>query len=370
MKVIKLTLLFVGFSMCAQAQALESGGQEKSDVAKEKLKGKVKKIAITGFTVERREGKLKKGREIHTATSQYNDKGYLLEYTSTEGVDTVQDQYVRFKAVRNTYKYDNNGVLVSNNRYDGNGRLEDSASYKVDSRGNRIDWNTYKGDGTLEWNYNREYDNQGNLIESNEYYRGKLKSRHTYKYDSKLNIVEENYFDGEGRIKLKEVFNYDDKRNMTDVTDYNQSGNFQSRYTYKYDDKGNQVEERAYDREKSDKFKKLVTRYDEDGNAIEVNQYAENGKLVYQCKLDKIGNHTLDITYDKKGKIIEKITQKYKYDEKGNEVENIRYAANGKPAVKSKYIYTYDTEKNWFIKICYENDKPTRITERIIDYWE
>ena len=370
MKAIKLTLLCVCFAAYAQAQEMESGNQEKSDVVKEKLHGNVKAIAVTGFTVERREGKLKKGREIHTATSKYNNKGYLLEYTSTEGVDTVQDQYVHFKAVRNTYKYDDNGVLVSNNRYNGNGVLEDSASYRVDSRGNRIDWNTYKGDGTLEWNYNREYDNQGNLIESNEYYRGKLKSRHTYKYDSKMNIVEENYFDGEGRIKLKEMFSYDDKKNMTQVIDYNQSGNYQSRYTYKYDDKGNQVEEKAFDHEKSDKCKKLVTKYDGDGNPIEVNQYGENGKLVFQCKLDKQGNHTLDITYDKNGKIIEKIAQKYVYDEKGNEIENIRYDAKGKPAIKSKYIYSYDKEKNWFVKFCYENDKPTRITERIIDYYE
>ena len=91
MKVVKLTLLFVVFAMCAQAQAWESGDKDKSDVVKEKLRGKVKTMAVTGFTVERREGKLKKGREIHTDTSRYNDKGYLLEYTSSSGDDTVQD---------------------------------------------------------------------------------------------------------------------------------------------------------------------------------------------------------------------------------------------------------------------------------------
>ncbi len=372
MKAVKLTLLFVGSAMYAQAQlqAMESNSLEKSDVQKESLRGKVKSMAVTGFVVVRVDGKLKKGREIHTSTSKFNPKGNLLEYTSTEGDDTVQDHHIHFKAVKNTYKYDDNGVLVSNNRYNGNGQLEDSASYKVDARGNRIDWNTYKGDGTLEWNYNREYDNQGNLLESSEYYRGKLKNRHTYKYDDKLNIIEENFFDGEGRLKLKEVFTYDDKKNITEVVDYNHNGNFQSRYTYKFDERGNQIEERAYDNEKSNKYKLLLTKYDSENNPIEVNQYAENGKLVYHCKLDKRGNHTLDVTYDKNGKQIEKITQKYVYDEKGNEIENIRYDAKGKPTVKNKYIYSYDTEKNWFIKFCYENDKATRITERLIDYYD
>ncbi len=371
MTAFKLALLLAGFSFCAQAQEMESGKHDKSDVQKENLRGKVKGYATTTFTVVRIDGKLKKGREIHTTTKQYSDKGNLLEYTSTEGDDTVLgDQYIHTIAEKRTYKYDNNGVLVGNNRYNGKGLLEDSISYKVDSRGNRIDWNTYKGDGTLEWNYNREYDNQGNLIESSEYYRGKLKSRHTYKYDDQLNIIEENFFEGDGRIKLKEVFTYDDKKNMIQVIDYNRNGNYQSKYTYKYDSKGNQIEERAYDNEKSDKYKKLVTKYDAENNPIEVTQYSESGKLVYQCKLDTRGNHTLDITYDKAGKVVEKISQKYVYDEKGNQIENVRFDAKGKPTVKSKYIYSYDTEKNWFIKFCYENDKPIRIMERMINYYD
>ncbi|MCD6013286.1 MAG: hypothetical protein K0Q79_3148 [Flavipsychrobacter sp.] len=371
MKALKLTLLLVGSAVYAQAQmqTMESGGVGKSDVEKEMLRGRVKSIAVTGFTVVRKDGKLKKGREIHTTTKKYNTRGNVLESTSTEGYDTVEDNYVHIKAFRNTFKYDNNGVLVGHNQYNGNGKLEDSTLYQVDVRGNKEDWNRYKSDGTLEWNHNTEYDNQGNRIEWSEYYRGKLKNRHTYKYDDKKNIIEENFYDGDGRIKLKEVFSYDDKGNMTQVIDYNQNGNYQSRYTYKYDSKGNVVEEKAFDREKSTKYKMLVTKYDAEDNPIEVIQYGENGKVVYQCKLDKRGNHTLDVTYDKNGKLIEKITQKYVYDEKGNEIENIRYDAKGKPIVKNKYIYSYDTEKNWFIKFCYENDKATRITERIIEYY-
>ena len=371
MKRIKLTLLLVGAVSCAYAQssALESSGIVKSDAEKDMLRGRVRSIAVTGFTVVRVDGKLKKGREIHTSTKKFNPHGYILESTSTEGYDTIQENYIHLKAFRNTFKYDKNGILIGQNQYNGNGKLEDSTLYQVDVRGNKEDWNRYKSDGTLEWNHNTEYDNQGNRIEWSEYYRGKLKNRHTYKYDDYKNITEETFYDGEGRIKLKEVFSYDEKHNMTQVIDYGPGGNYQSRYTYKYNAKGNVIEERAYDREKSDKYKLLTTKYDADENPIEVNQYAENGKLVYQCKLDAKGNHTLDATYDKTGKLIEKVTQKYVYDEKGNEVENIRYDAKGKPVIKNKYIYSYDTEKNWFIKFCYENDKATRITERIIEYY-
>lgn len=371
MRALKLTLLLVGSAVCAQAQSqtMESG-KEKSDVSKEMLRGKVKTVSVTAFTVVRRDGKLKKGREIHSITKKYNDKGFLTESVSTEGYDTVQEHYIHFKAAKNIFKYDNNGVLVGQSTYNGNGVLEDSSSYTADSRGNRADKYKYKGDGKVEWNYSSEYDNHGNLTEKNDYYMGKLKNRHTYKYDDNQNITEETFYDSEGRMKLKEVFSYDAKRNVTEIVDYNHNGVFQSRYTYAYDTRGNQVEEREYTSEKSNRYKKIVNKYDKDNNIIEVTQYYENGKPAYVCKLDKLGNHISDITYSWDGKIQEKVTQKYVYDEKGNETENIRYDAKGKPAVKNKNIYTYDTEKNWFIKICYENDKPTRITERIIDYYQ
>jgi hypothetical protein len=367
MRSISLTFLYVLFCMAVNGQNVQE--KDKTDLAKDKIRGKVKSMSVTGFTVIRKDGKLQKGRKVHTATSTFTDKGYLLEFNSTAGDDTVQNEFIHFKAARSLYRYDNNGVLVSNSRYNGDGTLQDSASYKVDSKGNRIDWNTYKGDGTLEWNYSREYDLQGNLVESNEFFKGALKSRHTYKYDEKLNIKEENFYEADGRLKLKELFKYDDKRNVVEITDYDRTGVFKAKYTYAYDAKGNQVEEREFDGENSTKYKKILTHYDNENNIIEVTQYNEKGKVTYECKLDKLGNHIADATYKPDGTLIEKITQKYKYDDHENEVENERLNAKGKPAMKVKNIYTYDKEGNWFIKIVYENDKPKRITERIFDYY-
>ena len=373
MRLIKCTLLLLLVCFAARAQSPQDKDKDKdkdkSDLLKDKIRGKVKTMSVTGFTVVRRDGKLQKGRTVQTATSRYNERGFLTEFNSTAGDDTVQNESVHFKAMKSLYKYDNSGILVSNSRYNGDGALEDSASYKVDSKGNRIDWNTYKGDGSLEWNYNREYDLQGNLIESNEIYKGALKTRHTYKYDDKGNVKEENFFEGDGRLKLKELFKYDDKHNVTEITDYNQTGNFKSRYTYAYDANGNQTEEREYDNEFADRYKKIITKYDNENNVIQVLQYNEKGKTTYECKLDKWGNHTFDATYKPDGTLIEKITQKYTYDTHNNETENERINTNGKPAMKIKNIYTYDKEGNWFIKIVYENDKPKRITERIFDYY-
>lgn len=368
MRSVTLSLLLACFFLTTEAQQ-QVKEKEKSDLVKDKIRGKVRTMSVSGFTVVRKDGKLQKGRKVHTAISKYNENGNILEFNSTAGDDTVQNEFVHFKATKSLYKYDINGILVSNSRYNGDGMLEDSASYTVDSKGNRIDWNTYKGDGSIEWNYNRIYDLQGNLIESNENYKGALKSRHTYKYDDKLNIIEENYYEGDGRLKLKELFKYDDKRNVIEITDINRTGGFKARYTYAYDSRGNQIEEREFDDENSTKYKRIVTKYDDENNVTEVTQYNEKGKITYECKLDKWGNHTADATFKPDGTPIERVTQKYKYDDKNNEVENERFNAKGKSMMKIKNIYTYDKEGNWFIKIVYENDKPKRITERIFDYY-
>src|ERR1039458_122847 len=128
MRSLKLTLLFVCSFLAGNAQ--NNKEKDKTDLVKEKLNGKVKSMSVSGFSVIRKDGKLQKGRTIHTAVSKFNDKGYLLEFTSSGGDDTVQNEYIHFKAVKSLYKYDDNGILVSNSRYNGDGSLEDSASYK------------------------------------------------------------------------------------------------------------------------------------------------------------------------------------------------------------------------------------------------
>lgn len=368
MKILAIAILLCGTFISAWGQPMPQE-KEKTDLEKEKLHGKVKAVAVTGFNVVRLNGKLQKGKVIHSSQSTFNSHGNILESNSSAGDDTVQNEYIHFKAIHSRFHYDDNGTLVSNSHYNGDGQMVDSASYKVDSKGNRIDWNTYKGDGSVEWNYNREYDIKGNMIESNEYYLGVLKTRHTYKYDDKQNVSEENVFEGDGRVKLKELFKYDDNRNVVEITDFDKSGGFKARFTYAYDTRGNQVEEREYDSENAARYKKIVTKYDADNNVIEVTRYNEKGKVNYHCRLDKWGNHTLDITYKPDGSILEKISQKYVYDSHNCETENDRFNAKGKLAMKTRNIYSYDENGNWIMKIVYENDKPKRITERRFDYF-
>jgi hypothetical protein len=362
MKSLKLTLLLVGSFLFSHAQ-------EKTDLAKDRLKGKVRSVTSAGYGVDVSSGTVEKGRHIHTSTSKYNTKGYVTEFLSSPGDDTIEHEYVHFKEEKTTYKYDGKNNLIGTNSYMADGVLSDSSSYKVDNKGNRIDWFTFKGDGTLKQNYTTEYDNKGHMLESNEYFKNRLINRHTFKYDEKGNQVEENMFGSDGHLRWKETFAYDAKGNLVEVTDYKQNGSFDARFTYAYDAKGNQIEEKEFTSESSMKHKRILTKYDAEGNVIEVNQFNESGHFASQCKLDKRGNHLLDVVYNPDGTLQEKISQDYKYDDHGNEIEMERHITDGSLSLKNTYKYEYDKKGNWLKKISYENDKPTRITERVIEYY-
>jgi len=363
MKSLKLTLLLMSSFLLAHAQ------REKTDLEKDKLKGSVKSVVSTGYKVDNSTGKVRKGRTIHSSTSKYNDKGYVTLFISTSGKDTVEGEYVDYSPKKTTYIYDNKNNLIGSNDYDPDGNLNDSSSYTVDNKGNRIDWYTYKADGTVEQNFTTEYDAQGNLIESNEYYKGKLKERHTYKYDAKGHQSEDDCFGGDSRMKWKETFNYDLKGNLVEVTDFKRNGSFDARFEYGYDIKGNQIEEKEYASESSLKHKRILTKYDTAGNVTEVNQFNETGHFASQCKMDKKGNHLVDITYFPDGTLQEKIPQSFKYDDYGNEIEQVRYFADGRVASRKEFKYDYDRNGNWVKKTTFENGQPKRLAEREISYY-
>ena len=71
MKATKLTFLLISVALVSHAQ----DKQDKTDLEKEKLNGKVRTMAVTGYTVERIDGKLQKGRTIHTTNKQLQRQG-------------------------------------------------------------------------------------------------------------------------------------------------------------------------------------------------------------------------------------------------------------------------------------------------------
>jgi hypothetical protein len=362
MRIIAATFLLISL-------AFGSYGQ-KNDLKSEGLKGKVKSITTRGFkAVAGIQGTVLKGSLVHTSIKKYNYDGYLLESTSSIGGNTVGGIQLPYRSAKIIYKYDNQHNLISSCSYDTYGKLQDSSVHFVDKMGNRVYWQIYKGNGYQEWEYISEYDNSGNLLETNDFYRSKLLTRHMFKYNDQSKCTMENELNPDGTLKLKKLFTYDDAGNRIEALEFKGNGSFSIRHTYLYNAMGLPVEEREYLVDGVEVYSKILTDYDAEGNVIELKQYNDKGRMIYQGKLDKYGNHLSDIGYNPDGTIHDKITAQYKYDEFGNETEELLYFSQGAYGVKSTYKYVYDMDGNWSKKTVWEDGEPIRIAERDIDYY-
>lgn len=143
------------------------------------------------------------------------------------------------------------------------------------------------------------------------------------------NKIEESWFNTNEGMLLKNTYKYDRKRNIVE-----QGGSFKKKFTYEYDEKGN-------------KTKEIICDFD--GGLICTITYV----------FDEKGNKTERSVYDSKGNL----ERKYIYidDKIKKELSGIKR--------KNFYYYKYDQKGNWIEKIEYENDIPTKITEREIEYY-
>ncbi len=371
MRVIAATILFSGIW-------LTSAGQNKilrdlanaNDLSSEGLKGKVKSITTRGFRAQRGiQGTVLKGNLVHTTIKKYNPSGYLSESTSSIGGNTIGGTEIPYRSAKIVYKYDNHNNLTGSCSYDTYGRLQDSSIHFVDKMGNRIYWQIYKRGGYQEWEYISEYDNGGNLLETNDFHYGKLITRHTYKYNELGECTVENDLNPDGTLKAKRLFKYNDWGGKIESEEWTGNGSFSVRHTYIYNDMRRVVEEREYKEDGSDKYSKILTEYDNEGNVVGLKQYSEKGIIMYLGKMDKYGNHLADIGYNPDGSIHDKITAEYKYDEYGNEMEELLNFGGSAGVIRSTYKYVYDMDLNWIKKTVWEDGDPVRVTEREIDYY-
>ena len=144
------------------------------------------------------------------------------------------------------------------------------------------------------------------------------------------------------------LVSYGQSKKKNDLTEENLKGKVKSikETTYEAVDKFGQIEKGNvfYDRFSLLFNSPFTIIYNEKGNKIEKNYYNSDGSL--------------------------KSKTTYKYDKKGNNIEyNICYSDGSLDKTTYKYKYEYDKNNNWTQQVTYENNKPTQITERIIEYY-
>jgi antitoxin component YwqK of YwqJK toxin-antitoxin module len=233
----------------------------------------------------------------------------------------------------------------------------------------------YNPSGALSSEMGYSYDNEGRLVAQQHITQdGKVTTPTTYAYDS-----------GGGKIKIQE-FDFSGEANVMigiEGTSTSISADEVKRIETRYDDRGEAVDVKAFNTAGSLVSRVEITR-DERGNPLEETQYAgdvvpfgpcasgscsteemaaltEEQKAELAAELARLfspgtamSKHTH--RYDVEGRLIEsKLTimgmeagrQTFAYDEAGNKSEEVSYKEDGTLGSKAVFAREYDEHGNW-----------------------
>lgn len=176
--------------------------------------------------------------------------------------------------------------------------------------GNKIEKNDYIPDGTLA-NRTVYLYKQDQLIEYNNYdSQGMLFGTGKYETDENGQVTRLNYKTNDGRYNWSESYEYDTYGNLTEIKRFKTEAVIDTKESYTFDNKGN----------------------------IKESEFHRDNKLISK--------------------------NNYKYDTEGNFNE-----LNFGDSSVYTYKYNYDAKGNWIKKIVFENNNPSGILLREIEYF-
>lgn len=372
--------LIIVFSLegCSQIKNKE----EQTDVEKMNLKGNVSQIIEQSYFTENRFGSIHKTKFIEEVIYSFNKNGNLVEEENRNSI---------LKS-RKVIKYDNLNRIAEKVDYNNENIEFRKETYKYDSNLNLIE-NCWYYSGKLDRKFVFKYDNSNNKIEKKSFYKNEIDSKTKFIYNDNNELIEELVFDKVGVLNLKLIHEYDDLGNRILTIKNRLEEKSIIEIKSKYDSKKNLLEEEFF--ENGRQIGRNLYKYDNENFKLQFKRFSDKGVMTYfeNYKYDSnkniveeevvkeseyIKNTTLlfvggskNVNYNK---TVERKT--YKYDNYNNIISKGNYTAYllGSDIQKEIYFegglnYEFDSEKNWIIKKEIDNEEVFQITERQINYF-
>ena len=242
-----------------------------------------------------------------------------------------------------------NGDILLEEKYAGDGELEERNSYVYNSKGKLLEHSLlYAAEDATEKRVLTR-DDEGKLLIETKYYGGDSGEHMEYTYNDKGEPIERRNFDEEGNFISKDVFGYDEKGGLSSQVSFDDKEKIISRTTFSSSD-DRTIEQCEY--EGNDKLvSRTVARYNESGKEISSVQTTPDGKLI----------SGITSTFDEKGNILERQykdfyskTVRYQYDDQNRCIMQELFDGNG--MLLRKNLYEYDADGNLSREQTYEMD--------------
>ena len=199
------------FSLAAGAQ-YNSYKHFKNDLARQKLKGKIKSVTEKEYNASGDSLMLR-------AIATYNETGNIVSFiTYSPDGKTLS---------RTSFTYNDSGKLQEEKRFKADGTLNVRTTCIYDEKGNKTEEDNYDAGGTLFLKVINRYDGKGNRIIKDSYNEfGSLFLKCNSKFDEAGNEVLAKEFDSHQSLKYTTTFEYENEDN---------TGNWLKRTTLKND---------------------------------------------------------------------------------------------------------------------------------------
>lgn len=222
-----------------------------TDLVKYRLKGSVKSLMETKYTVGEGADSTVVGKEIYQKLFLFNEDGYESAYTLYQNGNPY---------LIASYTFNPEGPQAELKEYRSDGSLNMTAVYQYDKKGFRVHANYYWGDEREIGDFSENTDYYNEILNNDIYtkavfkneYRGfcleenylrpdsSLSFKFVNRYDFQGNKLESGYFHGSGRLSWMTKMKYDRYNNMIESSIYKSNHiAVYSKYTYVFDDIGN-----------------------------------------------------------------------------------------------------------------------------------
>ena len=191
-------------------------------------------------------------------------------------------------------EYDDNGLLLREERYEPDGSLNTLTVNTYDKKGNLVQTEQYDQDHILLQKSVNQYDENGLLVAQSNYY-GDASDEYVTKfyYDDDNNVVKQEVYVNGKLDYVEKTTTYQDGRPET-VTENDDYGNVMYVHHYQYDEKGQ------------------VSVYSRD-------EVQNNDRRTYEFTYNDNGDRIKDLIYDYDMKLIAKVNRTF--DEQNRQIE-------------------------------------------------
>jgi hypothetical protein len=336
MKALAFLLPLLMASFISHAQVFR--GDDALDAARSKhnlsrMKKRIVENHISGMQVTRykydKAGMPKPGRLAYE--DKFDKDGNIIGYKEFK-----KNGKPKFN---NVFTYNEKGLESEYRRLDKNNKIGPRTEYRYDEAGNLTDLRVFRpGPMNMAYHLLAKFDDKNNMLESRYLIKNDTKPGNRYEYTyypdgSKKRTVEYNK-----RNKVMHTWNYECNPNGT-LANAHLKDTSKICIRYETDKSGNKVTIKE-EMLKLGNVRRVITKYDNNDNMIDVSAYNKRSKRVYEYINTYDGQSRLTAAnlYGKRDGRTNK-RYEYHYDEKGNITEEVVYNKAPEPSHVFKFSY-------------------------------